>query len=407
MEKTGKIALLVLVFLVQAAVAAEEATLEVTSPKNGRYYTFTVTTTVSVSVKNTGTVVASGAYISVPDIANLSITVSEPQTISAGQTRTFTLSISGIVTEKKKEVKVTVYYIKGQVAEKEDELSFYLTPGTIDADIISPISEIRLVDFPENGTTKFSVKVKNTGQAPLYGVKLNIDPKYSGISCTWDQSGKDITAPNIEDYPVTCNNVSNGKSITLSISDTYRQISEYRPLTFYLVESVRNYKLDITSPIENSEFRIGEYGGDITLEVSNVGEVLLNGVCAVVNNMQYTSKSQCVNIDVGKNASFVLNLVPIQELTNAEIVVSDSNNRTKDELGLRIIRVQAIKPPEENGTIIAPVNITPIENVTAPPVVEEPSFQIPGWVFTLIIILVPAIVLLVFVKISMSRSNEE
>lgn len=405
MEKRGKIALLVLAFLVQAAIAAGEANLEITSPESGRYYTFTGSATVTIKVQNSGDMVASGAYVTVDTVENLAFSVSGSQTIDMGDTASFTISISGIVVEKKKEVKATVYYLDGAEPVEGDSISFYLTPGTINADILSPIGEIRLVDFPENGTTTFSVKVKNTGQAPLYGVKVNIDPKYSGISCTWDQSGKDITVSNSADYPATCSNVSNGKEITISISDTYRQISQYRPLTFFLVESVKNYKLDITSPIENSEFRLGEYGGDITLEVSNIGEVKLFGVCAAVSNMQYTS-SGCVDIDVGQPASFVLNIVPVEELTIANIVVSDSNNRTKDELGLRVIKVQAVTPPEENGTIVVPVNITPFENITAPPVVEESEFPIPGWVFVLLIILVPAIVLLVFIKISVSRSHE-
>jgi hypothetical protein len=102
--------------------------------------------------------------------------------------------------------------------------------------------------------------------------------------------------------------------------------------------------------------------------VENTGDTDLTGVCATMEDINFTG-DRCVDIPVGERHNFTLNVVPVQNVTYARVIVSDSENLTSDEVGIRVLKLEITIPeeePEENVTvpIIAPPPSPPVEEKT-------------------------------------------
>jgi hypothetical protein len=323
-------------------------------------------------------------------------------TLESGKTASVDVTVTGFVWSKTR-IKIEVEGSSPDFDVNGDSVSVDIVPPDLDIEIISPETDLTLVDVEENSTYSFDALIRNTGDWGLEEVTMELQFKESEIDCRVGGKERDIAIGGTSKFLITCSNIGSGKKITIRVQDKNKAVFDIKNIEFTLVESFKNRQLEITSPVENQEFRVGDYGGSVDVTVQNIGEAALDEVCASVSNMEHAADA-CVSLIVGTSHTFTINLVPFANVTNAKIVVSDSTGDASDDVVVRILKLSAIVPVKndtpivENTTVVVPTNGT-VEG----PEEEAQLFGIPQWLFVSIVILVPLILLGIYVKISIGR----
>ena len=331
-------------------------------------------------------------------------------TLAAGEEKTFAIQVTGFpwTTTKltiKAEWEKNTDYRSGSVSE-----SINIVSPELDIEIVGPETDLTLVVeevLPEN-QVDFYVLVKNPTVFTLEGVGMGIEFQEDKLSCTGETTAKkNIAGGKTERFSISCTNVSKQDRLRIEVMDKYNSVRDNIMITFNFVERVKDIRLEISSPVENAEFRLGEYGGSVKVTAKNVGEVGLAGVCAYVESMEFTSDG-CVDIPVGAEHTFNLNLVPTENFTNVYIYVNDAEKRAEDSVTVRVLMIKAIIPVKNDTPGIIEQNDTPpVETNTSVEPVEPGLFDyIPSWVLILLVILIPIIILAVYIKVSISKVDE-
>ncbi len=416
-EKT-LIALAALAALLAVAPTAQaEANLEIISPDNGHEYVTTGSLEITIKIKNNGLDYAEEVRVSL-DIAGFAYSANSIAKLNPGDVRSILLRVTGLVGEET-DARITAYG-SGPNGTDGDHINIVFLPPKAELKIESPKGEISLVGIPEKGSAKISVAVRNYGGASLAGVAITFERLSAGLSCT-ASNPQSIAPGKTASYSITCNNVSSGKSFRITAADADGRAFDTESITLRLVEQMLPNKLDILSPLENAELRVPDAGMVVKVLVRNNGLASLTGVCAFVEGIGYNA-SGCADLDYNKTHEFDITLVPTQELALAKLIVNDSRGKAEDEIGVRVLRVQAIRQPVNlSGTNDTMANDS---NPNGTPTVQNTSgqgtglqggnasgpktgpFGLPQDVFNLLLVIVPLAALGVGIKIAVSRANK-
>jgi hypothetical protein len=326
--------------------------------------------------------------------------------IAPGKSSDVALTITGDVEGSET---LTIKVIEGTCGDecevRATSLNIELRQPRREISIVGPKKEITWVveDKTQPATVSFDALLRNTGEVELKEVTITGEFNEEQLSCKFDSKKISIPAGQTGKLSVSCENVSTGKRMMFYVEDKTGEAWDRETLEFKLAEPFRLNEMRIISPVENAEFRLGEFGGHITVLVENSGDAGLSGVCTRVENMQFTSDG-CADLAVGANHSFRLNIIPESNITNAYIVASDSENKTDASVTVRIIKIAALRPP---------INDTPVINDSVPdePEVpdeveeEEEEFSFPMEILVILIILIPVIILVVYIKKSVARAE--
>lgn len=364
---------------------------------------------IGVVVENPEDEDVSGVRLEVGPVDGL--TFSSGSASVAGQSsEKIELTVKGMVWEKKR-ISITASGDHPNMSVGSGTLGVSVVPPELDLEIISPTRELVMVDIPQGSEVDFTAGVKNTGEMELEDVALTLDPG-KGVSCSVGGGKKDIGVGKTATWQVSCDNFTGGQEITLVAEDKREIARDSEVVKFKITESVKAMGLEILAPLENQEFRLGEFGGEIDVEVENTGEGDLEQVCVDVEGISFTGGG-CADIPAGGIQSYAIEVIPSEETTIARIRAEDSAQQASDEVGVRILKIGAVVPVE-NETQEPPAQPPqPEENLTPPPNETEEKeegggtiFGIPQDVFTIIAVAIPIILLVAYIKIGLSRAEE-
>jgi hypothetical protein len=408
MKTSALLAISLLLILIPLA-SADEDTVELEISTSRDTYRDAETVSISGSVENTHpNTDVSGIEISVSGNGELTVSGEETVSIEADSKKGFEITLSGEITQK---YDITITAESSDENIVGDSVDVDVLPPELELKIISPKEEITwAVEHVENNTEiDFDVMVENTGGSEIPEVSITIDT-HDMISCNLGEGDKNIPKGKTVKFPVSCSNVSNGDRVTINAADQNNEAHDIESVEFYFVEKAKNIELQINSPVENEELRINDLGGEINIDVENTGEVDLKGVCPIIEGLQ-SIPAECKDLAVGEDKSFSVEVLPERNLTNARIFVTDEEARAEDEVMVRVLRIKRIIPEKnvtqtndtQEETQEEAQNESTDDADTSDEEVEGGGFELPSEFFIILAIAIPLIVLLVYIRMTISR----
>jgi hypothetical protein len=240
-----------------------------------------------------------------------------------GETGFIRFSVRGMVWEEKSFTATATGDLEEGYLD-EDSVTLTLIPD-VGIEITYPNRELKLVDVEDGSNIDFDVHVESEGGL-LRGVELTVGSQWEKLECIGGAT-RDIEAHKTVKFPVTCYNVSSGDSMTFKVRDSHSSAIDLHTVTFRLVQSVKNYAVEIVSPKENEKIVVSERGSQVITVVRNTGEEILKGVCARIDELNITS--ECEDIAVGALAQLELDVKIPSDLQTYIRVHNDGEEATK------------------------------------------------------------------------------
>lgn len=285
--------------------------------------------------------IAQKVKLEAEDIGGLEFSSSEA-TIDVNKTAEIVLTIDGFIWDRET-VTITVVGDNPDFDVDTDKIDLELVPPPLRLDIISPRSEIRLVDIKEGGDAQVTALVRNTGSHSLESVEMTISSR-SGMGCEIRTGKKNIAINDLSEYKIDCKNISSGDRFDIEVRDRHNAAYDRESVRVFLVESFKYHDLVVLSPYENEGVRFGPYGGTIEILVNNTGDSILTNVCADLADVDFES-SGCVDIEPGKTGEIMLNVMPKDNVTITKLFVNSSEDAS-DEVGVRILKLDIVDTEE-------------------------------------------------------------
>jgi len=386
-------------------LVAADVDLEVLKPEDREEFVLDDSVMVKIKVVNHGeetaqdvtfSASAEGVAVSLPDVGD----------IPGGSTVTFDLEISNANDDapicKETYMKIEFTYTEANMRSSSDHVTIKLVPPRVDLNILSPQQVIKLVDFPEGGSTTVGVLVKNEGSRTITGVGLEVVPRNEQMACSISGGASNIAASTSVSYSLTCSDINDSDKLDLRLYDGCGTQRDFETVRFELVEGFKDYRLEIVDPVENDGVILSEVGGAIDVTVHAKGQDALTGVCVYAFDIN-SIPGACADIDAGQNKVFTINLVPDSDLKKIMIFANDSTGQAEDEKNIWVTRVLALDEPVANTTEPEVVNGT--NPVTDVPEAGSTGFVVTKEMFAIIIILIPVLMVVVYVGRSLKKTT--
>lgn len=400
MSKSIVIVFAVTALLIPTALAAD-VDFVVTRPEEGTEYTLDGQLVINISVTNEGGNDSTGVTVSATK-EGLSIYSTSNVNIPAGQSASLSLVVSGTLC-KATTLAIDVIGSDAEGKTHKEKFSIKLKPPEKDLEILYPQGTIKLVDMAPGGARTFEVLVKNMDLDSVSGITLVANYNPERITCTVSSATQTVPGKSTATYPMTCTGIDSGDRVDMQLRDNCNSVVEVGSAEFEIVERVKDYRLQIVSPLENEQVRVSGDSGVIPVIVSAIGSDDLTGVCVYAENISSASDA-CADISSGQNHTFSLTVYPTNDLTNFKITVKDGTGLADDAITVWIFKV----PPVQTVTLVQVVNQTSNQSNGTASIGEEGtqgSLGIPQEALVLMIILIPILVLSLYIRKSLQNTR--